>query len=240
MARLPDTPRSEMRTVAQKTVQERFNKIFEAGSFTILRASYYDSEKPVFEVTMSSVDEAVRLRRQFGKKSFADRKKTGVKLVNSVTASTRVRISILKIMGQAYKKLHPLGVYQLLAFLPRPLVKYRPEGTGPLRTNGFVEAVLALPPDTLGLSDDDFAPAYRSDGRRFPNNLKEMFLVLSDNSPHAADAVPPGCPKRDQPDGRKRANDGSPVGSVPPRRPNVNVSVDENVTAMETEVYDLN
>jgi len=203
LARLQEAHRDQIKAAALNSVTNLFVRIFGSGNFTILRASYYDSEKPVFEATMSSVEEAVRLRRQFGKKSFAERRQTGVRLVNSVTASTRVRLSILKTMGQAYKKIHPSGVFQLLSFLPRPIVKYRPEGTGPLRTNGFVEAVLALPPDSLGLTDDDFSAAYRSAGQKFPNALRELFLVLSDSSPHATEALLPGCPKRDLTEGAK-------------------------------------
>jgi len=59
--------------------------------------------------------------------------------------------------------------------------------------------------------------------------LTEYFLVLSDDSPLAVDVPAPGCPPRSTAD-RKRQNDGSPIGSQPPRR--------ANVTPMETDIIE--
>jgi len=229
---LPTRP--EVRDLAQKNLVALFAKLFGQvpESLTIVRTSYFDAEKPVYEATMTSDTEAGRLRRLFGKKSFSERRASGVRLVNSVTPSTRVRLSILRTMSQAYKRLHPQGVFQLHEYLPRPLIKIRPESTGPFRTYGFVDAIVTLPPQTLGLNDSDFEPAYKIAGRRFPNSLKELFIVLSDNSPLATEALLPGCPPRVISEARKRANDGSPMGSLPPRRQNLD-SMEVDLTAVD-------
>jgi len=213
--------RPEIRTSAQNSVDVLFTKLFGSGNYTILRASYFDGERPVFEVTMKSAEEATRLRKTFGKKPIAERRGSGVRLMNSVTSSTRVRLAIFKTLSLAYKRTHPSGLFQILGFLPQPLVKVRPEATGPVRTYGFVDLVLAVSLASLGVSDADFEKAYQIAGRKFPNSLRETFLVLSDDSPLAVESVLPGCPPRVGSDGRKRANDGSPVGSQPARRVNI-------------------
>jgi len=218
LPRLSGSNHTELRSAAHKQLTDCFAKLFPnfAGKYTIISASYFDSDHPVYEATLSSVSESADLRRSFGKRSFASRKASGLKVLNSVTPGTRVRLSILRSICTAYKKANPAGSANLLGYLPRPVVKYRP-GPGPFKTSGFVDTVTTLTPSSLGLQDSDFFHAYRAAGRRFPGKLQSTFLVLSDSSPQAG---PVGTSET-----RKRHNDGTPVGASASRRQNLEAEV---------------
>jgi len=155
LSKLTTQSRPEQQAEAQKRLTGLFTQLFGACP-AIVRASYFDSDKPVYEATLSSSSEASKLRREFGKMPFADRRKSGVRLVNSVTPATRVRLSILKSYGSAFKKQHPQGVFSIMSFLSRPLVRCRAESSGPIRTLGFVDVINNFPPSTVGLNDSDF------------------------------------------------------------------------------------
>jgi len=218
LPRLSGTNFAELRSAAHAKLTETFAQLFptHAGKYTIVSASYFDSDHPVYEATLGSVSESADLRRSFGKRSFAARKASGLRVLNSVTPGTRVRLSILRSICSAYKKAHPNGSANLLGYLPRPVLKYRP-GPGPFKTSGFVDTVTTLTPSSLGLSDSDFSHAYRAAGRRFPGKLQSMFLVLSDSSPQVG---PVGTSET-----RKRQNDGTPEGASASRRQNLESDV---------------
>jgi len=215
--------RPELRDAAFKRLTDVLKELFPTSTYTLISASYFDSERPVYEGSFSSVSEAAALRRDFGKRPAAARKATGYRLLNSVTPGTRVRLSILRTLSAAYKRKHPSGIANVLGFLPRPVIKYRPEGSGPFRTSGFVDAVTTLTPISLGLIDADFQHAYRTAGQKFAGQLSSLFLVLSDRSPQA---IPAG-------QSRKRANDGTPVGASSSRRANLDA---EAVNDLEVRV----
>jgi len=216
LPRLTGGNRQELRAAAFKKLGEVLSTTFPnlAGKFTLTSASYFDSEFPVYEGTLGSVSEATDLCRSFGKRSIASRKASGLKVLNSVTPATRVRLSILRTLTSAYKRVHANGTASLIGYLSRPVVKHRPEASGPFKTTGFVDTVLAMPLVELGLTDADFQHAYRAAGRRFPGKLSAYFLVLSDSSPLIT--APNSNP-------RKRANDGTPVGASSSRRANMEV-----------------
>jgi len=180
------------------------------------KVNYFESANPVYEATMGSADEAIRLRRVFGKKSMAERKRSGVRLMNSVTPATRVRISILKSITIAYKAANPGGIANLIGYISRPLIRCRPKATGPLRSYDFTSAVTGLDLRSLGLTDSDYQKAYQIAGRKFYGEMCSSFIVLKDDSPLCV---------IDRPDGRKRNAEESP-GSNPPRRAHLSESMD--------------
>jgi len=160
---------------------------------------------------MGTAEEAGKLRATFGRMRFQERKNSGVRIVNSVTPSTRVRISIMKSITEAYKAANPGGAISLLSFLPRPVIRCRPRAQGPMKTYNFVEAVTLLGIAELGLTDTSFTKAYQIAGRRFSGEMEQNFLVLKDDSPLCVE---------ERSEGRKRAAENSP-GSNPARRQNI-------------------
>jgi len=160
---------------------------------------------------MGSSEEAIRLRRLFGKKNFAERQNSGIRLMNSVTPATRVRISVMKSITVAYKAMYPNGLATLVGYVPRPIVRCRPKALGPIRAYGYTEAVVGLNLASLGLTDSDFEKAYRIAGRKFLGEMRSSFIVLKDDSPL--------CVLDERQDNRKRTAEESP-GSNPSRRVN--------------------
>ena len=165
---------------------------------------------------MGSAEEAIRLRKMFGKMSVAERKKSGVRLMNSVTPATRVRISILKSISIAYKALYPAGTASLVGYISRPVLRCRPKATGPVRSYDFTAAVTGLDLKSLGLTDSDFQKAYQIAGRKFYGEMDASFIVLKNDSPLCV---------IDRPDGRKRNADESPAPN-PSRRPHLSESME--------------
>jgi len=165
--RLHGAGHAELRSAAFAKLTATFADLFPnlRGKYSVVSASYYDSERPVYEATLGSPAESSELRRSFGKRSFAARRATGLKLLNSVTPGTRVRLSIMRTLCAAYKRKFPNGTANLIGYLPRPVVKHRPAATGPFKTTGFVDTVQSMSPTSLGLKDTDFQYAYRTAGR---------------------------------------------------------------------------
>jgi len=176
-----------------------------------LKVNYFESANPVW-----SAEEAVRLRRKFGRMSASERKRSGVRLMNSVTPATRVRISILKSISVAYKAVYPSGTASLIGYISRPVLRCRPKATGPLRSYDFTSAVTGLDLKALGLTDSDFAKAYQIAGRKFYGEMDSSFIVLKNDSPLCND---------ERPDGRKRNAEESPAPN-PSRRPHLSESMD--------------
>jgi len=165
---------------------------------------------------MGSAEEAIRLRRVFGKMSVSERKKSGVRLMNSVTPAIRVRISIMKSIWIAYKALYPAGTASLIGYISRPVLRCRPKATGPIRSYDFTSAVTGLDLKELGLTDSDFQKAYQIAGRKFFGEMDASFIVLKNDSPHCV---------VDRPDGRKRNAEESPAPN-PSRRPHLSEAMD--------------
>jgi len=165
---------------------------------------------------MGSAEEAIRLRKFFGKMSASERKKSGVRLMNSVTPATRVRISILKSISVAYKALHTAGTASLVGYISRPVLRCRPKPTGPIRSYDFTSAVTGLDLKGLGLTDSDFQKPYQIAGRKFYGEMDASFIVLKNDSPLCT---------VDRPDGRKRNAEESPA-SNPARRAHLSESME--------------
>jgi len=82
---------------AVKIIDGIFRTLFKEETFNIVRGMAFSSARPIYEVTMESVDQSRHLRSIFGKLPIDDRKATKLRLTSSVTPATRVRISILKV-----------------------------------------------------------------------------------------------------------------------------------------------
>jgi len=81
-----------------KNVNDVFLTIFgDKHGFEIVSGSYFDSKRPVYEVTLASVEQARHCRSSFARRPLAQRKATGIRLSNSLTPASRVRVSILQV-----------------------------------------------------------------------------------------------------------------------------------------------
>ena len=64
----------------------------------IAHVQYIDLERPIYEVEMFRVQDAIDLRKRVGRIAFEDRRKLPYSLMSCVNPASRVRTSILKVI----------------------------------------------------------------------------------------------------------------------------------------------
>ena len=84
-----------------------------------------------------------------------------INIKNRVTAETKTRVEILKLLARRYRDSNPDGRAQVISFQPRPLLKITPPPTAQDRRTKsytYVEAVRKLP---CNFTSDEVAPILR-------------------------------------------------------------------------------
>jgi len=167
---------------------------------------------PSFSVRLASVEAARQIRSKFSS-FFAggnDSRPTELQSVgirNVLTKETRVRISILKLLGQRYKDNNPGGTFQVIGFEPRPVLKLTPpSGVSDRRvkTYTFIDAIQKLP---VCFTDQEYADLAKLVGSKFSGRLKSIFVVLDDDRIQTA---------RSLSQRQKRARGSTPDPEAPP------------------------
>ena len=89
----------EFKEHAKKAMYTFFQEEFkvEEPERMIQHVQYIDLERPIYEVEMIRVQDAVDLRKRIGRIPFDDRKKLPYSVMNCVNQASRVRTSILKV-----------------------------------------------------------------------------------------------------------------------------------------------
>ena len=104
----------------------------------------------------------------------------GLSIRNKVTKETKIRIEILRQLGEIYQASNPGSSYRVRGFEPRPLlVTFPPQNSNTRpRTYTFISAAT-----TLGcrFSDDHLAQIYRVIGNSCQGLLRTLFIVLNDD-----------------------------------------------------------
>ena len=110
-------------------------------------------------------------------------------------------------MCTAFEALYPAGLFRIVTYTSRPLVRVRYQKEGPIRSYSFVDAIVALRPMStagLNMTDSDLQNAYKAAGTRFEGQLQELFIVLDDSSKHR---ITPQASKPPQPSQSKRGRE---------------------------------
>ena len=84
-----------------------------------------------------------------------------INIKNRVTAETKTRIEVLKLLASRYRASNPEGRAQVISFDPRPLIKLTPPPDASdrrIKTYNYVEAVRKLP---CNFSSAEVAPILR-------------------------------------------------------------------------------
>ena len=114
-------------------------------------------------------------------------------------------VFIFQCMASAFELLYPSGLFRIIPYSSRPVIRVRHQREGPIRTYSFVDAIVALKPLTttgLNMTDTDLQSAYKAAGARFEGQLRELFIVLDDSSKHRIIPKPQAShPKRPRNDG---------------------------------------
>ena len=106
---------------------------------------------------------------------------TNVSIRNKITLASRVRIAIMRQLGQNYKDKNPGASFAVKGFESRPqLTIFPPSAARDARQRSmfFVEAVTTLP---SAFSDEQLLPFFRIIGSNFKGQLEATFIVLRDD-----------------------------------------------------------
>ena len=142
----------------------------------------------VFLVRMANREDSKLIRDKFGsffKAGAAARPPglIGLSVRNRLTLGTRVRIEIMKLLAERYRKANPGSKTQVVNYEPRPTMKFTPAATAsdrrPLHFN-YIRAVTKLPVD---FTIEELAPIYRmvASSSELSGKLRSTFIVLSDD-----------------------------------------------------------
>lgn len=99
-----------------------------------------------------------------------------INIKNRVTAETRTRIDLLKLLAKKYRAANPEGRAQVVSFEPQPLIKITPPPTAQdrrVKSFNYVEAVTRLP---CNFSSSEVTPILR----RLNPDLVGKVCFLSD------------------------------------------------------------
>jgi hypothetical protein len=148
-----------------------------------------DSEV-IYNVKMCSVEASRSIRRKFG--TFFHGGKDGrpsafksISIKNRVTADTKIRISLLKLMAKRYRDSNAGSKAQVIGYDPRPLLKITPPSGSSdrkVKVYNYVEACRSFP-TTFAVADLD--PILRRINPKLKGQVKSTFIVISDDQARA-------------------------------------------------------
>jgi hypothetical protein len=139
-----------------------------------------------YSVKLSSVDDSRLIRSKFssyfsGKKDARPPALKEISIRNVLTKETRIRISIMKIIGKRYEDSNPGASFQVIGFEPRPLLKITPPKDASdkrIKTFSYIEAVQKL---RVVFSDDDLESLSKQLGSRYNGRVKSTFVILDED-----------------------------------------------------------
>ena len=139
-----------------------------------------------YSVQMSHVADAKGIRTKFGSffRGGTDSRPpdlSRITIQNLVTRETRIRISIMKLIGKRYVAKNPDGKAHVIGYLPRPILKITPPPTAKskrIMSYNFIEAVQKFP---VNFSKEEIGDLTNRAAQKFPGKLRSLFIVLSDD-----------------------------------------------------------
>ena len=185
----------EWQVAAKKQVQDFFRQVLKATkanvNYDVLYVGnpvrYRTSGPTVYNVQLNSVEASKRLRdvySGFFRRSNPIKKIPvikGVSLRNKITLDSKIRIAILRQLGEKYIERNQGASYKVEGFVSRPSLKLFP---APGATNSriqslnFIEAVTTIPSH---LSDSALTQIFMTVGGHDRGKLRQLFVILSDD-----------------------------------------------------------
>ena len=192
LRRLPKLSPKEWQERAQADVQQVLKLVFPDRDFKIVfvkNASGPNKDKPArYQVRMESVAISKEIRDRYGSFFYGNSdkrpealKKEKVSIRARLTHESRVRLMIMRVLGEHYLESNPGSKMQLLNYTSRPILKLTPpEGAKDRRILNFnyIEAVRNLP---VSFSSDELEPILREIKPKWYGRVKSLFIVLSDD-----------------------------------------------------------
>jgi hypothetical protein len=169
---------------------------------------------PRWQVKMFSVDASKEIRSKFGSffsKGSDSRPLTfkDISIRNRVTANTRVRIAIMKVLAKRYKTANAESKASVSGYESRPMLRLTPPSSSSdkkVKVYNFVEAVTKLP---TCFTPTELATILPKVEAGFSGSLRAVFICLSDDllRPSFGRAGSGSGGKRSHPEGQ---GDGGP------------------------------
>ena len=139
-----------------------------------------------YNVQMRTIAESKEIRDKFGSYFLGGKSKLPDALKrysirNRVTPNTKVRRSILQVIGCRYQTSNPGSKVQVVGYDPRPLIKITPPPSASdrrIRTYNFIDAVTTLP---CSFSHAEIEPIVRRVNSKLLGKVRSTFVILSDD-----------------------------------------------------------
>ena len=180
---------------AKKQVEDFFRQVLKANKvnvpFDVLYVGnpvrYRTSGPTVYNVQFSSVEASRRLRDIYSGffRQVNPIKKIpiikGVSVRNKITLNSKIRIAIMRQLGEKYVESNQGASFKVQGFISRPnLMLFPPSGAtdSRVRSFNFVEAVTNL---RSHLSDSALTQIFMVAGGHCRGQLRQLFVILSDD-----------------------------------------------------------
>ena len=140
----------------------------------------------VYNVRLNSVAASSRIRELFSgffrgenPVSLPDSLR-GISVRNKVTLATRIRLRILRELGNLYVEANPGSSFKARGFDPRPMLLITPArgSTDRPKMFNFIEAATTL---SASFSDDNLAQIFAVVGASHEGELRQLFIVITDD-----------------------------------------------------------
>ena len=141
----------------------------------------------VFLVKMVNLLDSKLIRDKFGSsfKAGASARHpglTGLSIRNRVTLGTRIRLEIMKLQAERYRKANPGSKTQVVNYESRPSMKFTPPATASdkrVMHFTFIKAITKLP---VSFTVEELAPIYKiaNSSQELSGKLRETFVILND------------------------------------------------------------
>ena len=192
LKRLPKLSPKEWQERAKADVTSVLKIVFPDRDFKIIfikNASGPNLDLPArYQVKMDSVATSKEIRDRFalffpkGKDERPEPLKSRkISIRNRLTHESRVRLMILRVLGDHYHESNPGSKVKVINYTSRPELKLTPpEGAKDRRvqTLNYIEAVRSLP---INFSSDELEPILREIKPKWYGRVKSLFIVLSDD-----------------------------------------------------------
>ena len=185
----------DWQVAAKRQVQDFFKQVLKANkahvSFEVLYVAnpvrFCTSGPTVLNVQLNSVEASKRLREVYS--GFFRRvnpvKKIpiikGVSLRNKITLDSKIRIAIMRQLGEKYVEKNQGASYKVSGIVSRPNLKLFPASGATdsrIQSFNFIEAVTTIPSH---LSDSALTQIFMTVGGHNRGKLRQLFVILSDD-----------------------------------------------------------
>ena len=192
LKRLPKLSPKEWQERAKADVYGVLKVVFPDREFKIIfvkNASGPNLEHPArYQVRMDSVAASKEIRDRYATffpKGRDERpeplKSDKISIRNRLTHESRIRLMVLRVLGDHYHDSNPGSKVQLIRYTSRPTLKITPpEGANDRRVQSFnyIEAVKSLP---ISFSSEELEPILKEIKPKWYGKVKSLFIVLSDD-----------------------------------------------------------